>query len=176
MVKLKLDPFHWWYILFVKYLSVVLHSMLFQFPLNMRPIRKHADYTETGGTESSVTGGRHHLPSAPQCMYGCLICSVLVLQMCTESFAWHHRAAGISISVHFSQSCIIILKVLYVTNIYSNYTWAVPSQTKSLFITFYRQPGLAWFSLSTGSRNQLQKQKNLCIFYFIFFCIGEKKK
>ena len=79
MVKLKLDPFHWWYILFVKYLSVVLRSMLFQFPLNMRPIRKHADYTETRGTESSVTGGRHHLPSAPQCMYGCLIRSVLVL-------------------------------------------------------------------------------------------------
>ena len=79
MVKLKLDPFHWWYIFFVKYLSVVLRSMLFQFPLNMRPIRKHADYTETRGTESSVTGGRHHLPSAPQCMYGCLIRSVLVL-------------------------------------------------------------------------------------------------
>ena len=79
MVKLKLDPFHWWYILFVKYLSVVLRSMLFQFPRNMKAIRKHSDYTETRRTESSIRGGRHHLPYAPQCMYGCSIRSALVL-------------------------------------------------------------------------------------------------
>ena len=79
MVKLKLDPFHWWYILFVKYLSVVLRSMLFQFPRNMKAIRKHSDYTETRRTESSIRGGRHHLPYAPQCMYGCPIRSALVL-------------------------------------------------------------------------------------------------
>ena len=147
--------------------------MLFQFPHTMRAIRKHTDQTETLRTESSVGDGRHHFPSAPQCMCGCSICAALVFQMCPESFAWHHRAADICISVHFSQSCIVILNILYVTNIYS--TTLGQCYHKPNGCSSPSTGSLVQHGLSTGTRNQLQKQKNLCVCTSFSFALGRKR-